>query len=380
MTAVMSWLGSGKKPRSLSDNLERAALEPEAWNDVCDGLAEIVNASGTLILPYDVSDRNFGMPHSPRLGEMMTSFIETGWHRRDFRSNGFPRAMSIGFVTDHDLISDDDMRRHPYYQEWLPSVGLRWFAGFCFKAGSKIWGAAVQGTAARGPFLPDDVDRLMKTRDRLSLAAKQSATMGNKRIMSLESAFASSGRGVVVLDFMGRVAWLNAAAEATMRDSELISNNSIRSKDAAIDRQLINLVERALAFKAGARVLLAAPILVPTRDGRAVSVDAIPMPHDFQSLLAGSAVLVTTHEVDIMKSAPVRDLRARFNLTARELELCTHLLAGRKLAQAAELMGMSVATARQYSKSVFAKTGTHGQAEVVALLGRLAMERPSSSE
>ena len=77
------------------------------------------------------------------------------------------------------------------------------------------------------------------------------------------------------------------------------------------------------------------------------------------------------HEITEAKAGPVRDLRERFRLTSREVELSTHLLSGKRLAHAAQMMGMSVSTARQHVKSVFAKTGTHGQAELIALLGRL---------
>src|SRR5690606_35923456 len=123
------------------------------------------------------------------------------------------------------------------------------------------------------------------------LAAKQSAALGNKCIASLETTFSSSGRGVAVLDAAGRIGWMNAAAEAAIRDAELVSNSRLRSLDETIGRRLADLVERALAFRTGIRLVLAAPVLVPTSDGRTLSVDAIPMPRDFQSLLTSAAVL-----------------------------------------------------------------------------------------
>ena len=79
--------------------------------------------------------------------------------------------------------------------------------------------------------------------------------------------------------------------------------------------------------------------------------------------------MVTLHEVS-RGTAGSDDLRTHFRLTGRESELALHLAAGLTPTAAAEIMGLSVATARQHLKSVLAKTGTHRQAELVALLSR----------
>ena len=93
------------------------------------------------------------------------------------------------------------------------------------------------------------------------------------------------------------------------------------------------------------------------------------MPRDFQSLLIGAAVIVTVHEVAAPGSGP--DIRRRYGFTGRETELLGHMLEGRSLADAAAAMAISLSTARQYVKQLMAKTHTHRQAELIALLVRL---------
>jgi DNA-binding CsgD family transcriptional regulator len=63
---------------------------------------------------------------------------------------------------------------------------------------------------------------------------------------------------------------------------------------------------------------------------------------------------------------------AILGLTSAEGRLVAQLVEGRELADAAERLGISVHTARSQLKSVFAKTDTHRQAELVALAGRIA--------
>jgi DNA-binding CsgD family transcriptional regulator len=184
----------------------------------------------------------------------------------------------------------------------------------------------------------------------------------------LEEAFAGAERGVVALDASGRISSLNERAEQMLRETELATRGRLHSRDALLHRRLSDLVDGAVSFRWASGLKLPGPVLVPAGDGKAFSVDAIPMPRDFQALLAGATVLVTIHEV--ATEGARSGLRERYRLTPREAELAQRLAAGDDLARAADVMGISLATARQHLKSIFEKTGTHRQAELVALIAR----------
>jgi DNA-binding CsgD family transcriptional regulator len=61
-------------------------------------------------------------------------------------------------------------------------------------------------------------------------------------------------------------------------------------------------------------------------------------------------------------------LIAIFALSPREAALAAELAHGAELALAAERLGIAIGTARNYLKAIFAKTRTHRQAELVALI------------
>ncbi|RZV36179.1 MAG: hypothetical protein EX262_00165 [Sphingomonadaceae bacterium] len=65
------------------------------------------------------------------------------------------------------------------------------------------------------------------------------------------------------------------------------------------------------------------------------------------------------------RSAQLQDL---FGLTAKEAQLALLISRGVKIAEAAGQLGLTVETARLYSKRVYAKTGTRGQADLVRLV------------
>lgn len=67
-------------------------------------------------------------------------------------------------------------------------------------------------------------------------------------------------------------------------------------------------------------------------------------------------------------AASVERLARLFDLPAREAELAIALNEGLSIAEAAERMGLTLETARNYSKRVYAKLGVRGQAELVRLV------------
>ncbi|TIP55730.1 helix-turn-helix transcriptional regulator, partial [Mesorhizobium sp.] len=64
-----------------------------------------------------------------------------------------------------------------------------------------------------------------------------------------------------------------------------------------------------------------------------------------------------------------------FRLTASEARLARKICTGHGVEAAADELGVSYETGRNQLKSVFAKTQTHRQSELVALLTRLSNGR-----
>jgi DNA-binding CsgD family transcriptional regulator len=61
-------------------------------------------------------------------------------------------------------------------------------------------------------------------------------------------------------------------------------------------------------------------------------------------------------------------LMSLFGLSRNEARLALSLSRGRSIAQSAEDLGLTLETTRLYSKRIYAKTGTSGQADLVRLI------------
>ncbi|MER8883000.1 helix-turn-helix transcriptional regulator [Mesorhizobium sp. M0816] len=91
--------------------------------------------------------------------------------------------------------------------------------------------------------------------------------------------------------------------------------------------------------------------------------------------LTRALVLVLVRDLNAhpRNSVDVSALSAQFGLTPAEILLCARLGKGNSLAEAAEILGIKVETARDRVKAIFQKTGTHRQGELVAMLGTMSL-------
>lgn len=82
---------------------------------------------------------------------------------------------------------------------------------------------------------------------------------------------------------------------------------------------------------------------------------------------AWAATQVRRHRGARRDAAIAAALREEFHLSAQEAALAWAIACGESLAQAGQRLGLTVETTRNYSKRIYAKTGTSGQAHLAQL-------------
>ncbi len=305
------------------------------------------------------------MPHSTRIGEQVQRYVTERWAERDVRARGFQIAYSRGFVADRDIANDLELAEDPFYAEFARPSGLDWFGGSAIRVNNRLVIISLFNTADQGPIERAKLEELSRLRPTIAVAVRRAAALGFRRIDAVEQAFAQAGHGVAVIDHAGRLVWLNPPAEELLGAGELTRNGYLApadTRDAGAVRNLFNA-----ALLAPAELLPPAPVQVHVANGDSVVLDIVPLPRDFQGLLSGAAAVMTIRRL-ARPNRSADGLKERFGLTAREAEIAMALTSGQTLEQIAAALGVSVATSRQHLKSIFRKTGTHRQAELVAVL------------
>jgi DNA-binding CsgD family transcriptional regulator len=117
------------------------------------------------------------------------------------------------------------------------------------------------------------------------------------------------------------------------------------------------------------------PIVVQRGEKRPLVLRILPVDGAARAPFLGARALLLLLDLNAKLSPDPAVVARAFGLSPAETRLASLIAGGSALERAAEELGVSRETARNQLKSVFAKTDTHRQAELVALLARL--RRPS---
>ena len=104
--------------------------------------------------------------------------------------------------------------------------------------------------------------------------------------------------------------------------------------------------------------------------GRPLIAYASPVIGDAGEIFQGAKGIIVITDPDRHLPIPDMALRQVFQLSQAEVKLAKQLALGMDVADASRALEIQEGTARTYLKSIFAKTGTHRQAELAVLLNR----------
>jgi len=190
-----------------------------------------------------------------------------------------------------------------------------------------------------------------------------------ERAEAVASALGSIGVAAAVVSPSGRVLATNALLEAMRATFIAAANGCIALANAAANARLQDAIARSLDKQA------AQTIPVPASAGQPpLVVHLSPLPRTAGDLFSGPEILAcdilaVTTPVSTTAMMPSASLLADlFGLTPAETRLAAALSRGLSLKEAASDSNITFKTGRTYLDRVFAKTGTHHQSELVALL------------
>jgi DNA-binding CsgD family transcriptional regulator len=179
---------------------------------------------------------------------------------------------------------------------------------------------------------------------------------------------------ILLLAGDGRIVFTNRAAADLLRRGDGITSRGgkLAATEHTSNARLVTVVLQVANQAAQPRTAQALHLdRGPAR--RPLQVWAVPLPHDSHSRLIStwrSDVMLLITDPAITLAPPIDVLRALYELTDAEAHLAAALLEDVRLDQYAGRAGISMNTARTHLKSIFAKTDTNRQAQLVHLLSR----------
>ncbi len=176
------------------------------------------------------------------------------------------------------------------------------------------------------------------------------------------------GFGGIVVDTAGHVLLANAAAMTILRRYEPPLSDDGRLEQIREATKVMLRSSGSKRFRMNDESWAVIPGDTP--DARGVVVHAMPISPPPPT---GAHTVLVLINLDY-KAAPSGEvLKNLFDLSPAEARVAHQLARGRSLEEIAELSGVKLSTIRKQLASVFEKTMTNRQGELVALLGRLTI-------
>jgi DNA-binding CsgD family transcriptional regulator len=209
--------------------------------------------------------------------------------------------------------------------------------------------------------------------DPLNLRAKLETAITQTTILG--GALDALTSAIVLLNHDQKVIFCNASAERLIqRCPEIqVRHNRFCAKRHADTLKLEWLSKRAAGYN-GSDPLAGAVSIQRDFGNLPLQVMAVPIPLKYwasQETAVGRATMVVINDLSVRQSVPQEAISAMYDLTPTEARLVLALIRGQSLKQYGDESRVTQNTARTHLKSVFAKTNTSKQSDLVWLMGVL---------
>jgi DNA-binding CsgD family transcriptional regulator len=350
---------------ALIDQIYEAAVIPENWMRVLDGMAEISDAEGTLL--FANTPDNVQWICSPAIRPFIESWVNSKWVVHNGRGERLVPIREPRFLTDFDAFTLEEIEREPFYNEFLRPIGYGWCVGTTIHSpcgDSLVF--SIEKKYHKGPVDRAKALLLDNLRPHLARSALLSARIGLERARATVDTLQAIGFPAAVLSHNGRAIVANKrfatcepAISIAAKDEVIFSNAALQAifKDAFA------------ALRLNSRGSLGRSIPLPARgDHPAMIAHLVPLRRSALDIFSGAFALIYVTLV-VQQSAPQPALlEALFDLTPAEAKVASLLVQGQSVAEIAKAQDIKQNSVRTQLKAVFAKTGVHRQAELVSLL------------
>ena len=358
------------------DGLYSAAMGETSWESALDRLTTVLNFSASALTIFEGDQKPLKQLWRNIDEQIRIDYMD---HYRHIDPCLMFKHPNERLLYDYRFISESGINRSEYYGWKQKAHGMCYHVGARTGSDTPFLGALTlhrarsQGHADEGEIalfgrVFAHLEQALTVEYRLGLSAAQSGLA----VEVLES----NRTGIVMLNRAGRVVFVNQAARtmAQLGDGFTLGAEGLtplRSREDSILKGLIASAHRdpdGPERRGGAMRL---PRRSERRDYAAIVSPLSVTTPLFAGLLPTVAVLLT--DPDMATAITPAILEDLYGLTPAEIRVAERLATGETPKQTAEALGVNITTVREHLASLFRKTGTARQSDLIRLLLALPM-------
>lgn len=345
-----------------------SAYEADSWNRTIRELMDLTGSRMAFMCWADVRHREFSRTafygREDSAFAVGTDEYAEAMYQLDPSLEWASRHPDAGLCDTSRMMPNDDFRRHPYVQWQESRFGtVHWRVFYTTPLDDLSFAFSLHPPGGDGPA-SDEQARLHKL-----LFEHMERSL---RLASRPPDLSNNSEAVVILDTAGQVLSMSPRAETIVNAGDGLTIE--RRRLSAISLDATARLNGAIASAVKSGVLGGAGGGVRLERGRGHAdwlVLVSPCPRHLEHLpVRTPAAVLRIIETDPRASLSPAHAEL-FDLSPREVEVAAALLAGHSLESLCAVMGISRNTAKVHLQSIFRKTGTNRQSELVHLLSNV---------
>lgn len=366
-----------KKALDLVELIYAAALDKQQWPRLIEAISKALDGQGGMLRLSDHSNQQASyfaaVGYEPGFIQAYRDYFITIDPYQDVFENTPVGALIqvTQFPNYRSIIADE------FHNDFIRPQDKEYPAGATLlRDGDVTIQLGFQRSKRVGDFAEEDLRLLQLLLPHLTQAVQVHRLLGESAALA-DMAFASLDQapvGVFLLDAHGEVVHINLAGERLLATGEIaVRQKRLVLKEPISTARLRQLIASVAQPTLGKNMACGGELNLSSAEGRAkLELRVIPLIR--QDATADHAMQMGCSAVFVSRPGalrlPCQKVASSYGLSPAEAKLAVMIAEGCSLEEAADRLSVSINTVRSQLKSVFAKTGTRRQSELVAMLLR----------
>jgi DNA-binding CsgD family transcriptional regulator len=352
---------ASQKMSPVIELLYEAAGECEKWQAFLNAFLERFDgiAAALVIANIHSGERELSVCAGEHFKGARNALFTSGW---EFYRRRIACCTSSGEIIQNGLFG------RPEFQSFQQMTGT------IINESPTISFICVMRHQASPPFEKDELSRLQMLMPHLQRAVRlhQKIHKHQSQSNAASGVFDQLAMGIILLDDHGSIVIENKSAECILTDNDgiAVKNHRVTVFDSCENSEIQCLIRAAIQKENGNRCGSSGQMLVMRASGkRPYMVFVTPLNSTTISVeqrKATVAIYITDPERRIVSAEEI--LKRLYRLTVSEAKLATLLVEGKNVEEASQTLDITTNTTRTHLKSIFHKTETRGQSDLIRLV------------
>jgi len=348
----------------LVDQIYEAALVPERWIDVIHGFVQAGGGDTGAILVLNNGAKPRGVASGNMTTKMDHFLNSTDWATTP-RVAAAMRLMGLGFEPIERYLTPTEFESDPVTLGFR-EVGLGQQLCLALHMPSdEVVAYTVERKLSREPASPEDTARLNALRPALARSGLLAARLGLERARGMVDALSAIGLPGAVLASSKRVVCSNRLFDLLSPSVIALAGGGFALANRVSNAMLHLSIEQMTSGGMAQRHSIPIPA---TESHSALVVHLVPFKRSARDIFTGAELIAVFSTLDHAKAPAAALLRGLFDLTPAEARVAKCIVDGHQVADIANDLKVAPSTVKTHLNSVFAKTGTRRQTDLVRLL------------